>query len=321
MPTFRDNFPPKPQFTENSISSQAGKVFLVTGCSSGVGKELAKILYSHNAKVYITARSTKKVEAAIADIKAAHPQSQGELIYLQLDLNDLSSVKKSADEFLRLESRLDVLWNNAGVMLSPTGTKTKQGYEEQLGVNCLATFLFTQLLTPLLISTAKTAAAGSVRVIWVSSSATHRSPPGGIDFNNLDYKKDIGKWAKYGTSKAGLYYYATQYAKLHQNDSIVSLSLHPGNLKTELQRNVSSLQMVVINMMVYPPINGAYTELFAGLSPEVTLEKSGAWIQPWGRFSSQRPDLVEGSKSKAEGGTGIAEKFWDWSEEQVKSFM
>ncbi|KAL6835567.1 short chain dehydrogenase reductase [Trichoderma sp. SZMC 28015] len=297
------------------------EVFLVTGCSSGVGKELAKILYSHNAKVYITARSAKKAEAAIADIKAAHPESRGEIIYLHLDLNDLSSVKQSADEFLRLENRLDVLWNNAGVMLSPTGTKTKQGYEEQLGVNCLATFLFTQLLTPLLISTAKTAAPGSVRVIWVSSSATHRSPPGGIDFDNMDYKKDIGKWTKYGISKAGVYYYATQYAKVHRNDGIVSVSLHPGNLKTELQRHVSSLQMVVINMMVYPPINGAYTELFAGLAPEVTLEKSGAWIQPWGRFSSQRPDLVEGSKSKAEGGTGIAEKFWEWSEEQVKPFM
>ncbi|PNP45363.1 hypothetical protein THARTR1_10963 [Trichoderma harzianum] len=183
------------------------QVFLVTGCSSGVGKELAKILYSHNAKVYITARSTKKAEAVIADIKAAHPESRGKLIYLHLDLNDLSSVKTSADEFLRLENRLDVLWNNAGVMLSPTGTKTKQGYEEQLGVNCLATFLFTQLLTPLLISTAKTATPGSVRVIWVSSSATHRSPPGGIDFNNLDYKKDIGKWAKYGTSKLPSYIY------------------------------------------------------------------------------------------------------------------
>lgn len=206
-------------------------------------------------------------------------------------------------------------------MVPPTGTKTKQGYEEQLGANCLATFLFTMLLTPLLVKTAKTAALDSVRVVWVSSSTTDRSPPGGIDFDNLDYeKKDPGKWAKYGISKAGLYYYATQYAKLYKPDGIISVSLHPGNLKTELQRHVSALQMVVINMMVYPPVNGAYTELFAGLSPDVTLEKSGVWIQPWGRFGTQRPDLVQGSKSKAEGGTGIAEKFWEWSEEQVKPY-
>jgi hypothetical protein len=78
--------------------------------------------------------------------------------------------------------------------------------------------------------------------------------------------------------------------------------------------------MLVINMLVYPPINGAYTELFAGLSPDVTLEKSGAWMEPWGRFEAQRADLENGSKSKAEGGTGIAEKFWKWSEEQVKPY-
>ncbi|KAL7892325.1 short-chain dehydrogenase [Trichoderma sp. SZMC 28014] len=321
MPGFRDNFPPKPRFTDKSISGQAGKVFLVTGCSSGVGKELARILYSYDAKVYITARSITRANAAIEDIKALHPKSRGELIPLYLDLDDLESVKKSADDFLSRENRLDVLWNNAGVMVPPTGTKTKQGYEEQLGANCLATFLFTMLLTPLLVSTAKTAAPDSVRVVWVSSSTTDRSPPGGIDFDNLDYeKKDPGKWAKYGISKAGLYYYATQYAKLYKPDGIISVSLHPGNLKTELQRHVSAVQMVVINMMVYPPVNGAYTELFAGLSPDVTLEKSGAWIQPWGRFGTQRPDLVQGSKSKAEGGTGIAERFWEWSEEQVKPY-
>ncbi|KAL7935409.1 short-chain dehydrogenase [Trichoderma chlorosporum] len=321
MPGCKENFPPKPQFTETSIGNQAGKVFLVTGCSSGVGKELAKILYSHDAKVYITARSAGKAEMAIADIKAAHPKSIGQLIYLHLDLDDLSSIKKSAEEFLERENRLDVLWNNAGVMTPPPGTKTKQGYEEQLGANCLATFLFTKLLTPLLVNTAKTVAPGSVRVIWVSSSATHRSPPGGIDFDNLDYKNDLGKWVKYGISKAGIYYYATQYAKLHRNDGIVSVSLHPGNLKTELQRNVPALEMLVIKMMVYPPVNGAYTELFAGLSSDVTLERSGAWILPWGRFGVQRRDLVEGSKSKTEGGTGIAERFWDWSEEQVKPFV
>lgn len=293
---------------------------MVTGCSSGVGKELAKILYSYDAKVYITARSSKKIDLAIAEIKAAHPKSRGELIYLHLDLDDLASIKKSADEFLQRENRLDVLWNNAGVMIPPNGTTTKQGYEQQLGANCLAVLLFTQLLTPVLVSTAKTVAPGSVRVVWVSSSAVHRSPPGGIDFSNLDYKKEVGKWEKYGISKAGLYYYGTQYARLHKDDGITSVSLHPGNLKTDLQRHVPKLEMLVIDMMVYPPINGAYTELFAGLSPDVTLEKSGAWLMPWGRFGVQRPDLVQGSKPISEGGTGMAERFWNWSLEQIKPY-
>ena len=292
----------------------------MTGASSGVGKQLAQILYSHHAKVYVTARSIEKADKAVADIKAACPKSNGQLIFLYLDLDDLTTVKKSAEGFLSKETRLDVLWNNAGVMIPPQGSKTKQGYEQQLGTNCVAPFLFTKLLTPLLVSTAKSAAPGSVRVVWVSSSAISRSPPGGVILNNMDYKKDTGAWAKYGISKAGNYYYGTQFAKLHKGDGIISVSLNPGNLKTDLQRHVPRWQMPVINMLVYPPIFGAYTELFAGLSSDVTWEKSGAWIEPWGRFDAQRADLEKGSKSEADGGTGIAEKFWKWSEEQIKQY-
>jgi NAD(P)-dependent dehydrogenase (short-subunit alcohol dehydrogenase family) len=296
-------------------------VFLVTGASSGVGQALAQILYAHDAKVYIAARSTEKANKAIAEIKAQVPVSKGELIFLSLDLDDLASVKKTAENFLANETRLDVLWNNAGVMVPPQGSKTKQGYEKQLGTNCVAPFLFTKLLTPLLVNTAKSVAPGSVRVVWVSSSTVTKSPPGGIDFSNMDYSNDVGPWIKYGISKAGNYYHATQFAKLHKDDGIISVSLHPGNLKTDLQRNMSRWSMPIVNMLVYPAIYGAYTELFAGLSPDVTLEKSGAWLQPWGRFSPQRADLVKGSKSRAEGGTGIAEEFWGWSEEQIKEYI
>lgn len=292
----------------------------MTGASSGVGKELAQILYSHDAKVYVAARSQEKANKAIADIKTAFPKSNGELVFLHLDLDDLTTIKKSAEDFLSKETKLDSLWNNAGVMIPPQGSKTKQGYELQLGTNNVAPFLFTKLLTPILIKTAKTAPVGSVRVLWVSSSAVGAAPIGGVVLDNLDYKKDESAWTKYGISKVGNYYHATEYAKLHKNDGIVSVSLNPGNLKSDLQRHVPGWQMMVFSKLLYTPIHGAYTELFAGLSPEVTLEKSGAWIQPWGRFSQQRKDLVQGSKSEAEGGTGIAEKFWKWSEEQVTPY-
>jgi NAD(P)-dependent dehydrogenase (short-subunit alcohol dehydrogenase family) len=141
-------------------------VFIVTGSSSGVGKELAQILYSHDAKVYIAVRSEEKATQAINDIKANFPHSEGELVFLHLDLGDLTTIKKSAEEFLGKETKLDALWNNAGVMVPPQGSKTKQGYELQLGTNNVAPFLLTKLLTPVLIKTAKTAPANSVRVIW-----------------------------------------------------------------------------------------------------------------------------------------------------------
>jgi retinol dehydrogenase 12 len=116
------------------------------------------------------------------------------------------------------------LWNNAGVMVPPAGSKTADGYELQLGTNNVAPFLFTKLLTSLLVKTAKSAPKGSVRVVWVSSSAAEfLSPKNGIEMDNLDYKKDKADWHKYGVSKAGNWYHATEFAKLHKADGITSV--------------------------------------------------------------------------------------------------
>ncbi|KAK4696757.1 hypothetical protein P7C71_g1220, partial [Lecanoromycetidae sp. Uapishka_2] len=235
--TISQLFPPTPTFTEKNLPDQAGKVFIVTGASSGIGKELAYILYLRNAKVYVATRSEEKAFKAIADIKSRVPSSQGSIHFLHLDLDDLTTIKNTADAFLRDNDRLDVLWNNAGVAVPPQGSKTKQGYELQLGTNNVAPFLFTQFLLPILAKTAKVAPADSVRVVWVSSNMAEISAPkGGIDFDNLDYKTDK--------------------------------------------------------------------------------------IVPWGRLGHPlREDLVLAQRSEKEGGTGQAEKFWEWSEEQVKNHM
>ncbi|KAI8628713.1 short-chain dehydrogenase [Xylariaceae sp. FL1651] len=317
----RQILPGKPTYTEEDIPDLSGKVYLVTGANTGIGKEVARILYSKNAVVWATARNDEKGANAIASIKEAHPSSKGRLGHLHLDLSDLATIKASAETFLAKEKQLDVLFNNAGVMFPPKGSKTAQGYELQLGTNCLGPFLFTQLLTPTLIATAKTAPRGSVRVVWVSSSAAdHLNPKGGIDMDNLDYKRDIFYAWKYGISKAGNYYHATEYARRHRDDGIVSVSLNPGNLRTELDRNCSAIEMLFRYATVYPTINGAYTELFAGVSDKVDMEHSGAWIVPWGRFDNIRKDLLEGSQPEEEGGTGIAQKFWKWSEEQTSPY-
>ncbi|KAI1187097.1 short-chain dehydrogenase [Nemania serpens] len=314
-------FPGRPTYTEDEIPDLSGKVYLVTGANTGIGKEVARILYSKNAAVWIAARNAEKGANAIASIREAHPSSSGRLELLQLDLSDLTTIKASAEAFLAKEKRLDVLINNAGVMLPPHGSKTAQGYELQLGTNCLGPFLFTQLLTPTLISTAKTAPKGSVRVIWASSStAEHLSPRGGVDLDNLDYKRDVFNAWKYGISKAGNYYYATEYARRHRDDGIVSVSFNPGNLKSDLDRNCNFFEMLFRHATTYPTVNGAYTELFAAISEEVGMPNSGAWIVPWGRIENIRKDLLEGSKPEEEGGTGIAQKFWKWSEQQTSQY-
>jgi retinol dehydrogenase 12 len=263
-------------FTDKSLSDQAGKVFIVTGATSGVGELLADILYSKNAKVYIAARSADKADQTKQRIQSKRPESTGELVFLPLDLSDLSTTKASADEFLSKESKLNVLFNNAGVMNPPDGSKTKQGYELHMGTNTLAPFLFTKFLTPILKETAKSEPEGSVRVVWVSSSAPARfAPKGGVEMDNISYEQSRTSWQRYGISKSGTIIHAAEYARRHKDDGIISVSLDPGNLKTPLYDNTSKLQMAFINLVLKEPVYGAYTELFAGFSPAVKIKDSG----------------------------------------------
>jgi len=273
----------------------------------------------------MAARTKEKALKAIEDIKDASPDSDGELVFLHLDLADLSTIKASAEEFRSKERKLHVLFNNAGLMLPPQGSKTAQGYELQLGTNNVGPFMFTKLLTPTLVATAKAElkSHSSVRVVWVSSSAAEAlSPKEGVPVDNLDYHKDKAALYKYGVSKAGNYFQATEFAKRHKADGIVSVSLNPGNLNSDLWRAQGAVMSVILKTFVlHPSILGAYTELFAGLSPEVTIEKTGSWVAPWGRFMNIRKELVDGSKSKDEGGTGTAQAFWEWTEEQIKPYL
>ncbi|KAI5463550.1 hypothetical protein BGZ63DRAFT_381709 [Mariannaea sp. PMI_226] len=322
MNTITQAFPPKPKFNDADVPDLSGRVCLVTGANTGVGKEVAQILYGKNAIVWVASRNEEKGRAAIVEIIKKHPLSKGTIKFLKLDLADLTTIPDSANKILAAETRLDLIFNNAGVMMPPQGSKTKQGYELQIGTNCVGPFLLTKLLTPRLISTAKLAPKDSVRVVWVSSSATDLlAPKGGIELDNLDYHQDRSTYSKYGTSKAGNYFHATEFAKKYRQDGILSIPLNPGNLRTELDRTAPWWLYLARVGTTYPPLYGAYTELFAAFSPEFTLDKSGTWVAPFGRFLPVRDDVFKGSLSEAEGGTGMAEKFWTWSEEQVKPYL
>ncbi|KAI1377174.1 putative short-chain dehydrogenase [Hypoxylon crocopeplum] len=320
--TLTQFFPPKPTFTENNLPNLQGKVYIVTGSNTGVGKELARILYSKDSKVYIATRSQDKANAAIEEIKKASPSSKGDLVFLKLDLSDLTKIKASADEFLAKEKKLDVLFNNAGIQNPlPEPSKTPQGYEYHLGVNTIGTFAFTKLLTPILVSTAKT--EGTSRVIWVSSSGTEfgGEKSVGIDMSNLDYHNDKPYLIKYSISKVGNWMHGVEFAKRYKADGVISIPLNPGNLRSDLYRDQKGLFKHFLNLVTYPSVNGAYTLLYAGLSPEITMEKTGSWVVPFGRILPIRKDLMEATKTAEEGGNGTGKKFWEWTEEQVKPYI
>ncbi|KAM0321572.1 hypothetical protein ACHAQA_010062 [Verticillium albo-atrum] len=304
--------PYKAVLTEMNLEDQSNKVFLITGASGGLGKELVDILYSKNAKVWLAARSQQKTQEVINEVKNAHPTSTGEMVFLKLELGDLTTIKASADEFLLKETRLDVLLNNAGVMVPPQGSKSTQGYELQIGINNLGHFLFTHFLTPLLKQTAKISPANSVRVVWVSSSAADGAPRPAIDFSNMDYHNEEGIWVKYSRSKAGNVIHSCEFARRTKGSGIISLSLNPGNFVTNLQQNMPKMQLAMFKLISHPPRNGAYTELFAALHPSITEEDNGGWVSPFGKKEDPRKDLTEPE---------LGHQYWEWSEAQVKPYM
>ncbi|KAI0097728.1 putative estradiol 17 beta-dehydrogenase [Nemania sp. FL0031] len=321
-------FPPKPNFTEKNVPDLEGRVYIVTGSNTGIGKETARILYAKNAKVYIAARSETKAQQAIQDIQKLAPSSRGSLIFLPLDLADLTSVKSAAEAFLAREHKLHTLFNNAGVFVSPVEPppKTVQGYELALGVNCVGTHLFTQLLTPSLQAAAadKTVPAHSVRVIWLSSYTLelrgHESY--GLRTDNLDYHIPVVNTERYGLSKCGVWCLAVEYAHRHQKDGIVSVAINPGNLATELQRDQGWIIKLITFLVGYPAPYGASTELFAAFSPEAAAaDMHKTWIAPFGRVLPLRPDLYKATIPESEGGTAGTAKFSTWADEQIKPYL
>ena len=216
---------PKPTLTERNLPDQAGKVFIVTGANTGIGKDLSQILYSKNATVYAASRDVSKCEKAVSDIREAHKESEGRIEILKLDLADLSAIKASAEEFLSKEKRLDVLWNNAGVLLPPHGSKTPTGHELQMGTNCIGHYALTELLKPILQQTAATAPPNSVRVTWAGSIAIDGySPKGGVRFNeDGGVIVESNPTSNYSVSKVGNLFLAQQFAKEVEGKGIVSV--------------------------------------------------------------------------------------------------
>jgi NAD(P)-dependent dehydrogenase (short-subunit alcohol dehydrogenase family) len=315
---------PSPTLTENNLVDQAGKVHIVTGGYAGCGQELVKILYQKNATIYVAGRSESKALKSISDIKDRYPSSKGRLEFLAVDLSDLSSIKKAVQAFEAKETRLDVLTNNAGVMWPPVGSKDRQGHELQIGTNCLGPFLLTELLLPILRSTVSVAPPDSVRVTWAASLAgITNGLKDGVQFDAEGSPKvHDSPTIDYGQSKYGNMILASEFSKRYGKDGIVSVSFNPGNLKTELQRHLSSIGRTMISTMLHPPIYGAYTELYAGWSSEITSEHNGWYIIPWGRIDTQGlgRDVVKSLQSKKEGGSGVAAAFWEWCDRETSSF-
>ena len=277
----------------------SGKTAIVTGSNTGLGFETALDLYQKGAKVYVACRDEVKGLNAIERMKAI--SSGGELIYGHLDLASLSSIKVFAEKIIATENRLDLLVNNAGVMIPPP-SKSEDGFELQFGVNFLGHFALTGHLFNLLEST-----TGS-RVVTLSSIA-HRSAV--IDFDNFRLEKPYNNWREYGQSKLADLIFALEFEKrLRNNDcNIISLAAHPGFSKTDLQKYMDKDMLDSLELMTAK--EGAQPTLAACLRPDA---KGGQYWGPDGPNEQKgKPALAKIDSVALD--EKLNSKLWDWATE------
>jgi len=312
-----DVWPPKPKWTAEDVPDLAGKVMLVTGGNSGIGKETAKVLLQHNAKVYIACRSAEKARAATEELKSVTGKTDDDLKVLSMDLSDLATIKVAVDEFLRFESRLDVLFNSAGVMWCPIDQITTHGYDMQFGTNVIGHFYLTQLLLPTLIASAESSPDKHVRVVNVASNGHWGAPiaekGGPILYDTLIDGPERTKFGNttvlYFQSKAGNVMFSNALARKYGPRGIVSSSLNPGGIRTELTRYTNPWVDWVLDKFFFHPVSlGVLTSLYTGTSPE-GAQLNGKYLAPWARVWYCRSDMDDVDKQ---------EELWTWLEGEVK---
>ncbi|CAG8961249.1 hypothetical protein HYFRA_00013305 [Hymenoscyphus fraxineus] len=320
-------FPPPAPLTESTLPSQAGKVFIITGGSSGVGLELSRILYQAGGTVYCMSHHPGRGLAAIEKIKntvntrSERVSPQGTLHFIPLDLADLSTIAPAINLFLARETRLDVLFNNAGRASIPLDYKTVQGHEPHFGINCAGTWLVTHLLTPLLCSTANISPQNTIRITWTASVLVDlMAPPGGVTISNLR-TPTTNLHEHYSASKAGNYFLASEWHRRFGGSGVISLALNPGSLKTNTWRSTPWYHYWPYYFFLGEALDGARTNLWAAFEKGITREDGGRYVVPRGRWHEDlRPDVVVGLKGKEEGGTGRACEVWEWCEEVTRPF-
>ncbi|KAJ8276605.1 hypothetical protein COCON_G00083570 [Conger conger] len=283
-----------------SCTAMVGKTVIITGGNTGIGKATAVDLARRGARVILACRNQQRAEAAVSDIK--RESRNAEVVYMQLDLGSLRSVRSFTETFLKTEPRLDLLINNAGLVADG---RTEDGFGIEFGVNHLGHFL----LTCLLLDRLKEGSGG--RVVTVSSMAYRW---GTIDFDSLISNKDLGtgrySWQffhAYCNSKLCNVLFNHELAKRLKGTNVTCYSVHPGVVRTELSRNVGLWQKVFIEpiarLLFLDTVDGSQTTLHCAVQEGIE-HLSGH------HFSRCAPqDVCPKGKDDA-----VARKLWEVSE-------
>lgn len=270
-----------------------GKVALVTGTTSGIGQETARVLCSRGAHVLMACRDVSRAEMVAKEIRESIAHADVDV--LELDLRSLASVRKCAEAFLKTGLPLHLLILNAGVMANPREL-TADGFESQLGTNHVGHFLLTDLLLERLKSSAPS------RIISVSSSA-HRM--GHFDFDDMNLERSYSAWGAYGRSKLANILFASELNRRLEGTGVVAVSLHPGVIKTELWRHLGVMFRVVIGFFASPFTKsvpqGAATTLYCATSKDIVGGKF------YMNCHEEAPANAEATDD------AVAKRLWEWT--------
>ncbi|ORY95605.1 hypothetical protein BCR43DRAFT_493259 [Syncephalastrum racemosum] len=254
-----------------------GKVAIVTGSNDGIGKATALVLAKQRCKVYLFCRDSEKSRNALRTIREESANDQVHLI--PVDFADLGSIRSAADRFLSQESKLNILINNAAVLLA-TRQLTESGLEMQFAVNHLAPFYLTELLLPTL------KASSPARIVNVSSAVAKLAT---LDFSDMDMEKSYGMMRAYQRSKLCNILHVKYLDRMLQGAGVTANACHPGGVHTGLLGRdflktypwtwpllyplLETIQLVFFRT----PEEGAMTSLYLAMDPTVEGNGGGYW--------------------------------------------
>jgi retinol dehydrogenase 12 len=274
-----------------NMSDLSGRTFLVTGGNTGVGLATACALAGRGGRVYLACRSRQKGEAAAAEIRAAHGADSAR--FLHLDLADLASVRRCAQEYLALGSPLHVLINNAGVAGRPG--LTADGFELMFGVNHLGHFALTNALLDCLIES-------KARVVNVSSDAHFQAS--GVDFDKVRRRtRNITGMPEYAVSKLCNVLFSAELARRLDGTGVTSYALHPGVVASDIWRRIPWPVRPLVTRRMLTTEQGARTSLYCATSPDLAAAS--------GRYYDSCQEREPSRVATRE----LAERLWQRSQE------
>jgi len=287
-----------------SSPSQQGRIAIVTGSNVGLGYDTALALAGKGWDVVLACRNLDKAKAAKSQILARHPKSQIECSIL--DLSSLKSVRSFAKVFVKEHKTLDLLINNAGIMMPPYAL-SEDGFESQMAANYFGHFALTGLLLPLITNT-----PGS-RIVSLSSLA-HRW--GTNTFDDIHSRSSYNKRLAYGNSKLACLMFAYELNRRLRDagSRTMAVAAHPGVAATNLAQHFPKLMAMFFPLVGQSSAAGALPTLYAALGED---NEGGDFCGPSG-WRQMRGTPAKVHSSRASRDETAAKKLWDLSERLTK---